>query len=529
MREIGKGLTNAVQAFLLGENERVLEILAAGDVAPVDAGLLRARTFLRMRNENGAIEELKRISAPKLSLDQRFARDMLLATARFRAGSRREALRELTELAQEASGSSRLHPTVRSEVAYFYALALWGERLLPEAREIALNAIDPAGDIVYVRLLELLGWIEISQGNVTLAARHFATGLAAFRSCTHQDASVKSALVHGAIVLAVETLDASLIKIARAEAELVHWGDADRWREAQVQTYLGRLSELEGANVQAWQHFERAKHLDVKPPYRAIAMIAQANLLWHVGERFAAARMLDDTWGILSGVTWSQTNAEERVALLAFAFSAAQSDVAAASQALTKARSIWEKDDPLIAFSRDDRVEAMLRQAAGAIHAARNEVRKAVNDLRSAYEIWIRFDYRTHAVRVAQILWQLTQDLAYRQYIESISTVMPSAWFAKSEGNPQANDILEKLSQAELRVLRSLLRGDQPKKIAAEFGRSIFTIRNQVKKVFLAFGVHSRSALVVASARIGIIGDDVVDAAISRDPDSVPKTRAVEH
>ena len=68
---------------------------------------------------------------------------------------------------------------------------------------------------------------------------------------------------------------------------------------------------------------------------------------------------------------------------------------------------------------------------------------------------------------------------------------------------PHARDF--GLTQAEVRVLGSLALGMSPKRIAAESGRSVETVRNQVKSVIRKMGVSGRLQAIAAAREAGLI------------------------
>jgi DNA-binding CsgD family transcriptional regulator len=54
-------------------------------------------------------------------------------------------------------------------------------------------------------------------------------------------------------------------------------------------------------------------------------------------------------------------------------------------------------------------------------------------------------------------------------------------------------------------VMLAICEGKTSKQIAADFGRSFHTIRNQTLKVYATMGVRTRAALVAECARLGLL------------------------
>ena len=59
-----------------------------------------------------------------------------------------------------------------------------------------------------------------------------------------------------------------------------------------------------------------------------------------------------------------------------------------------------------------------------------------------------------------------------------------------------ANSV-DHLTHAELRLMRALARGASNKKLAAEFGKSEYTVRNQLSAMFKKMSVSNRTQAVV--------------------------------
>jgi ATP/maltotriose-dependent transcriptional regulator MalT len=63
------------------------------------------------------------------------------------------------------------------------------------------------------------------------------------------------------------------------------------------------------------------------------------------------------------------------------------------------------------------------------------------------------------------------------------------------------------LTPQELRVIRELAAGLTPKQIAAETGRSIYTVQTHIQNVIDKFGCHGRAEAIVAARRNGLLAD----------------------
>jgi DNA-binding NarL/FixJ family response regulator len=56
-------------------------------------------------------------------------------------------------------------------------------------------------------------------------------------------------------------------------------------------------------------------------------------------------------------------------------------------------------------------------------------------------------------------------------------------------------------------VLRDLAAGLTPKQIAAEMGRSVFTVQTHIQNVIDKFGCHGRAEAIAAARRSGLLSE----------------------
>jgi DNA-binding CsgD family transcriptional regulator/tetratricopeptide (TPR) repeat protein len=86
----------------------------------------------------------------------------------------------------------------------------------------------------------------------------------------------------------------------------------------------------------------------------------------------------------------------------------------------------------------------------------------------------------------------------YARYVERVAKHL------EEEGEPPATVAL---TPAELRVLRDLAAGLTPKQIAAEMGRSVFTVQTHIQNVIDKFGCHGRAEAIAAARRSGLLSE----------------------
>jgi len=86
----------------------------------------------------------------------------------------------------------------------------------------------------------------------------------------------------------------------------------------------------------------------------------------------------------------------------------------------------------------------------------------------------------------------------YARYLERVAKHLEA-------GHEPPTTVL--LTPQELRVIRDLAAGMTPKQIAAETGRSVYTVQTHIQNVIDKFGCHGRAEAIAAARRVGLLGD----------------------
>jgi DNA-binding NarL/FixJ family response regulator len=86
----------------------------------------------------------------------------------------------------------------------------------------------------------------------------------------------------------------------------------------------------------------------------------------------------------------------------------------------------------------------------------------------------------------------------YARYVERVARHL-------EEGHEPATTIV--LTPQELRVVRDLAAGLTPKQIAAEMGRSVYTVQTHIQNVIDKFGCHGRAEAIAAARRNGLLSE----------------------
>ena len=194
--------------------------------------------------------------------------------------------------------------------------------------------------------------------------------------------------------------------------------------------------------------------------------------------------------------------------MLEFASSATSANAAIARDVLTLYDRTRPSSNDLLAFHGDRRIDALEAFARGRVHVAEGLTRAGGIDMNRALDLWTRLGYRLRAALAANALFRLTGEQRYATAALDTLRTAPAAWLHELLAHRAAdNDPLTKLTAAERRVLTELCKGKRAREIAQTFGRSFNTINNQTRRVFSAFEVRSRAALVAKCARLGILDE----------------------
>jgi DNA-binding NarL/FixJ family response regulator len=86
----------------------------------------------------------------------------------------------------------------------------------------------------------------------------------------------------------------------------------------------------------------------------------------------------------------------------------------------------------------------------------------------------------------------------YARYVERV------AMHLQEEHEPATTVVL---TPQELRVVRDLAAGLTPKQIAAEMGRSVYTVQTHIQNVIDKFGCHGRAEAIAVARRTGLLGE----------------------
>jgi DNA-binding CsgD family transcriptional regulator len=501
--ELGR---RAVAAFL---NANYAEVIKLVDLASPNAELhlLRLRALYRDQRYADALSALEQPFGA--TADQRLLAAALRAANACELGDLEGGRAALEGLVCDAGGASI---EVRSEIAYHAAFASWEAWDLKRAEELIAAAPVVEG-VAAAKFAQLSGWTELRRGRYQLAVTHFLHSLVELENAgVAQDLRFRAKGVHAVAVIASETINFGLWKQLEKFCDDTQWTNGVRCEHFWTVTCRRFIALLRGDLDEAWMRSREAVFLAPSDAMRAIAETNAATMSRLVGDQFAARHQFEAAWDLikLNLAEWKNADVEHRIALTNFAIEAADVMEAEARKCITLYQTLEEKPDHKLALSGDPRLKAFEEMAAGRICETMGEKDDAVRHYELSLNTWKKMDYRTRAALVARSLHRLTGDAQYLDVIHDVLRRAPNAWFGDGFiAQPARLPELERLSKAERNVLRELLSGKSSRDIAQALGRSPFTINNHTKRLFDAFGVRSRAALIARAAERGLSPDQV--------------------
>lgn len=468
--------------------------LASGDTSPGLAELA-ARSAIRT-GDAATLEAALLLIAPSAEGDPR---RWLRAAFDARYGDAERAAHVLRDAGRAARGDARF------EVAYHLAVALWTKRELDAAEAVLLAHLEGAAGFGLAWLQQMLGWIEVARERYVFAGRHFADALATLDTVRERDEWARARVMHALANVAVETLDLRALGILSVREAAA--GEDAREPLFHVLQSTGWLRMLDGDESGALIEFERARAIAPTPWLIAVADLNRASYFRIRGEPGSARSYLQLAGEALRGQRWAEASAEERTALLQYALEAYYLEPTSAGATLTRFLSGSRKRRPAADFDHDRREQAVELTARGALEAYHKRNPEAVRFLRDALDIWGKIGYRYRETITALLLDDVSPRDEFRDTARRATAGVPRSWLRRDIDRRGARTAsgYSALSPAERRVMLAICEGKTSKQIAADFGRSFHTIRNQTLKVYATMGVRTRAALVAECARLGLL------------------------
>lgn len=491
------------------ELQEVREALAAGDYSRVlrdarslannvgddadEAALLVARAHLRLDDASAAFEWLE--SRKNWFPNSRVIVEVLRGIAEHRIG-RATGVRRLEQAYLDAVNDGD-----RAEAAYYRGWAAYRDRDLVVADRWLQAALDDARDILAARAHALLAYVEEAREDYVSSARSFRLALRAMRGSDEQDIGLFAAVVHNLAVYGAELPDAKLTELVAREYPALKSTNSIHILADVVQTaiHLGIGLECAGQVDQALDTMDEAARMaSSSPALVACAEAAAADLLRVNGEHIAARRSLRRLADALHANDGPEI--EQQMPFLEAACVVARLEPSRANEWLARYSALSKVDDGRWALVHDRRVEALELHARGLVEAAVGQPDKGIKRLSRALTLWTELGYMRRAAYAQMDLLTLGANADSSALSRFEREAPKHSLVAKGSSSLQMPaSSRPRLSPALETMLAHLCAGKSVREIALESGRSEFTLRNHLKRMFKAYGVKSSAALVAAA------------------------------
>jgi DNA-binding NarL/FixJ family response regulator len=387
------------------------------------------------------------------------------------------------------------------EIAYARVLLAWVEGSA-DAMEAALNEVDVTGSAhLYGQWLYARSWIAALRGDYREQLRILEQAI------TH---IVETPAAYDVALLANATQ--SLVHLVR---EIAAPGAFDF--VVRVTESLPWTLDLEGERFLtfrglAWAYALRGSHgkalqyayfaRDIAPSVRWVTACYadQAYLARMANENSSGDALLRHAVACAQETDWTSPG-EERVAILNLIELTADRDLAAANRLMSIYDAIPVTLSPRLALARDNRLRAMEEYARGCIFGASGDRTAAIELLASAYSLYSSIGYAWRAAAAALRLHAVTNEVTWLRLAGEAVAEFAESSVARDIRRRVAgadDSRLAALTPAQRRVFGLICEGLSDKQIAQNLGISTETVKNHAARVRLAFGVHSRAALIAA-------------------------------
>jgi DNA-binding CsgD family transcriptional regulator len=474
-----------------------------------ETALLRARIHLRQRNPAAALDDVARNAARFTTGRARAEAAVLSGAAYTRLGDERAAAAQYKRAAALAPDDERL----AHELRYQRALGAWIARKLDLAEKLLdeLEALEPSDDLL-LEARVLRGAVAASRERLPEQGAILLDALRLMRAMPDPPALAHATIASQIAYLAREMPSAALRDAAYAEHSAVPWtADLGELHFTMLRA-VGWRHALDGDYFNAFRRLKDASAAAPSDAWRVMASCDRAYFATVLGERRWAEQELSDAHELANSVVWTTLDAEERFALPVLAELFAPRDPALALSYVARYKDVGKRFARTLASSDDRRVTAMESYSFGMVQHALGESDEAARLLREAWKIYDRIGYDWRAGRAAAALAAATGDDGWKEKAAQKLRPYGRSWLVSSASTNAlpAPAELAALTPAQRAVYEQLLRGLSTAQIAAEQGRSEYTIRNHVKAIFKAFRVRSRPALIARA--IGTSGPRVTGA-----------------
>jgi DNA-binding CsgD family transcriptional regulator len=395
--------------------------------------------------------------------------------------------------------------TLLDELNYHRAVLLWGAGQFNESERLLTPLANSKSADVRIRAKIIESLIaHMRERYVEQAALSFDAFILALEN---DDVELQAYTAVNLATLARELPLPQLREAVKAGVERVAWTDDLSEQQFKAYKAAGWCCALDGDYFNAFRLLKTASNVAPTGHWRAMAALDRSYLARCLGERRWAEQELLEADSLARALDWRGLSNEEHVALVLIAELYADIDAAVALAYLAKFRELGRVVTPRSTFAHDRILGAIADYSAGIVHARLGDVDDAVSTLTASWSVFGGVQYDWRAGRAALELHALTGEAVWRERAAEKLAGYPKSWLsARLSETPSDSGPIAKLTPAQRRVFDMLVAGKPTGEMAARLGRSVFTVRNHIKAIFVAFEVKTRAALVAEAARKKLIG-----------------------
>ena len=484
------------KCFLAADYDRCVALV--NQAATTDEVLLaECEVQLRKREYGRVIEEL---SAQKFKSRRSSSyRDILLGAAlgftKDYVSGRARLTRALSSLAPKDD--------LRSEASFFLALNAWMQHENRECEDLLTSLLASDQDNVRARANILQSWVYARRRGVYSQAQSLLAALDALDRADYPDEYLRSLALLTLALLCREMPLGEVTQRVRYTYESLPWTPALRVQHFQVTRFLGWIEALQGNEISAFRYFKEAHRIAPSDHWKVLCLLDRAALAKSTGEVAFANEQLHEAHELAERISWSETEDEERSALLVLAELFADCDPSIAQRYIAQFRTLSRSVLPTLAYGSDPRVKAFAAYSGGVALLRLGELVEAREQLEEAWAIFEDFEYGWRAALTAIALFQCTGDERWLIRAKQRIKPWPHSWVVRQiDKAVPASQTSLKLPKSQYEVLQLILKGASNADIAQQLGRSPHTIRNQVAVLFQRFNVKTRTELATKAIRL---------------------------
>jgi DNA-binding CsgD family transcriptional regulator len=388
------------------------------------------------------------------------------------------------------------------EIAYARMLLAWVEGV-PDAMYDALHQVDVThSPHLYGQWLYARSWIAALRGDYREQLRLLEQAIAHIvETPAAYDVTLLANATRSLVHLVREIAAPRTFEFAVDVADSLPWTLDLEGERFLTFRGLAWAYALRGSHDKALQYAYFAR--DIAPSVRWVTACYadQAYLARMANENASGDALLRHAVACAEETDWTSPG-EERVAILNLIELTADRDLPAACRLMDIYDAIPVTLSPRLALARDQRLRAMEEYARGCIFAASGDCTAAVELLASAYSVYCSINYAWRAAAAALRLHAVTNEVTWLRLAgEAVADFAESsvARDIRTRAVGAEDPRLAAMTPAQRRVFGLICKGLSDKQIAENLGISPETVKNHAARVRLAFGVHSRAALIAAT------------------------------